>query len=745
MADDIQNLILNVQGRDQVEALRAAILQEEDALRKLIAAHGQNDAATRQSAAVIKDLQKELEVTQNLTRSTTTHTRNYQQAALAASYALQDATSANGGWLQALNSVNNNIPQIVTGLGGPTGMVAWIGALSTATILAAPHVVNYVKELKIFGDAAKGTKTQIELLHDKIKELESKPTKLAIDVTALDEAKRKLKELEAGQRAFEAAKEGKSVPEKQAGDRIRKTFEDAGDEYKNVQSKMVDIKAGELQVHDKEYQDAIKSQERAKRRIQQLETQISDPRTNPEARDRMTTDIEAANEAIKKADAVKRDRIKAIRDNAEAQIGDLRTKVEAGNDPKARATLAGYLRQAGAEGLATATELYTPEAFREEDEAKKEEEIHQEQQRQLERRNKEAKDLEDQGRAASDERREKMAGQAEQDAMNVFSERWKDSTIRARVAGAGKKEEEDRLRPEVTDAIRKMSPELEREFPRAIEGVVNGIILKTREAVDKEVRRRQATEHLTPDQALRRMGQEQARKGQEADEKLVTDEFARFGGVMYGRQAQMFPGMAKLTPEMRQQLGKQMQQQFEEMGVSPKEQMTIARSLNSTIGNPRAEAAREQSMAALMGTGLFDEAGAMRQMPNMFQLLNRGVAIPQATQRIAEQLMRQQRDAAEERAAEQGRTARKPKSREGGGLRSIPPTAPGEDGEGLGSRMAVMSGQNLANTGKLLAVTGQHDGELARLQQQMTSLSAAVDRQFNRTRARTRTAQKRGN
>src|SRR4051794_39802712 len=100
MADEIQNLIMNVQGRDQVEALRTAIGQEEDALRKSIAAHGQHDAATKASAEVVRDLQRQLDATQKLVQTSTVNTRGYGQAAMAAGYAVQDFASANGGLAQ---------------------------------------------------------------------------------------------------------------------------------------------------------------------------------------------------------------------------------------------------------------------------------------------------------------------------------------------------------------------------------------------------------------------------------------------------------------------------------------------------------------------------------------------------------------------------------------------------------------------------------------------------------------------
>lgn len=180
----------------EIDSLRAGIETADDAMKR----HGS-------SAAALAALQNQA----------ATGTRNYQQSALAASYALQDFASSNGGLVQQLASVNNNIPQIVAGLGGPAGMVAGIGAFTTVVIAAAPPIYNYAKSLGVLGEELDKTGDRLENIQEKIKDLEAKPLKVPVDRAELDRLRNDLKEIQDSRQAYERFKNTKSEQERRAG------------------------------------------------------------------------------------------------------------------------------------------------------------------------------------------------------------------------------------------------------------------------------------------------------------------------------------------------------------------------------------------------------------------------------------------------------------------------------------------------------------------------------------------------
>lgn len=130
--DEIQNIILNVQGRDQVDLLRKSVELEEESLRKLIRAHGLFDTATQASAVKLRQLQDDLRTAEKSLRSVGGGFASYQQNITAASYALQDFTSTSGDLGAKLNSVTNNLPMLFAGMGGLGVAISTAGTAATA-------------------------------------------------------------------------------------------------------------------------------------------------------------------------------------------------------------------------------------------------------------------------------------------------------------------------------------------------------------------------------------------------------------------------------------------------------------------------------------------------------------------------------------------------------------------------------------------------------------------------------------
>src|SRR5690242_10288489 len=102
MADEIQNLILNVQGRDQLEQLRQALAREEETLRQTIALYGQHDQMTRMMAQSVQGLNRQIVEAEKQVAATNSATKNYGQGLMQVAFAAQDVTSANGDMLRAI-------------------------------------------------------------------------------------------------------------------------------------------------------------------------------------------------------------------------------------------------------------------------------------------------------------------------------------------------------------------------------------------------------------------------------------------------------------------------------------------------------------------------------------------------------------------------------------------------------------------------------------------------------------------
>jgi hypothetical protein len=366
---EIQNLILNVQGRDEVARLSAELQKEEETLRQTIALFGQASVQSEFFAKSTLKARQELEHAQKVVATTATNTRNYQQALMASSFALQDFMSANGGFAQQMMSVSNNIPTMLSGFQLSTAAIAGIGAAFTVIAVAAPQIAQAAKSMKLFGDEAKGAHDQLDLIKQRIEELEKKPVKLAVETAEIDAARIKLRQLEDAQRAHTASMEGKSIWEKEAGDQAKAFFDANGPEYKAAHKKMVDTRAGELAGTDKEFQAAFRDNQTAEQGIGDLEQQMKE---NPAD----AADLNAAIEVQRKIAAAAREkmaqRVQGLRGDAELSIGGLRAGVEKGNDPTARANLAGRLRQAGAGDLAGGIEGLDPDAIQADEERERE-------------------------------------------------------------------------------------------------------------------------------------------------------------------------------------------------------------------------------------------------------------------------------------------------------------------------------------------------------------------------------------
>src|SRR4051812_48619326 len=126
MADDINNLILNIKGRDELAAITKEYKYTEEVLKDLIATKGKDDAATQAQAAAMVKLQKEINETTKAIKATEGATKDYGRGIQQSAWVIQDFTSANGDLGRALYAVQNNIPGLLQSFGLGTGLAGSI-------------------------------------------------------------------------------------------------------------------------------------------------------------------------------------------------------------------------------------------------------------------------------------------------------------------------------------------------------------------------------------------------------------------------------------------------------------------------------------------------------------------------------------------------------------------------------------------------------------------------------------------
>lgn len=185
MADEVQNLILNIKGDVELKRLNAEIAKEEEAIRKLVQqlglgtiSQGHFDAAAATSAREIMKLRGEIEALAGKGGLT-------GGGILQASYAVQDFTSVlsgGQGLARALSAVQNNIPGLLMSLGVSGGLAGVVSLVSVGIGALIPVVEQLWTKLgdKEAAEAAKQRlkelREEIKAAHDEFERLAKAPT-----------------------------------------------------------------------------------------------------------------------------------------------------------------------------------------------------------------------------------------------------------------------------------------------------------------------------------------------------------------------------------------------------------------------------------------------------------------------------------------------------------------------------------------------------------------------------------------
>jgi hypothetical protein len=202
MADQIQNLILNVTGRDELRELRAELLLEETALVGLATTFGQTSAATQAQATVVQGLYQDLALLERQIQATDVHARNYGQsfrsmtfATMNFSYALQDLTSANDSWERGLMATINNVPLLAINFAQAAGVsqnAAFMfgGALGIVAVGAQQLYLHWGALMRALDLATTQTEAQ------RMEELGKKTNRTAFETAELNKHKREQADIE---------------------------------------------------------------------------------------------------------------------------------------------------------------------------------------------------------------------------------------------------------------------------------------------------------------------------------------------------------------------------------------------------------------------------------------------------------------------------------------------------------------------------------------------------------------------
>ncbi len=141
MADEVQNLIIRAQGEVELNRINKLLDQQSALFQKIMGLQAQHGPSTQYTKALertgakiiefnkqMKDLEKSLPPGLEGRGGGRFGTQGMQQLG----YALQDFTSASGGFAQRLNAISNNLQMVAVSLGIGGGWFVAITGLVTA-------------------------------------------------------------------------------------------------------------------------------------------------------------------------------------------------------------------------------------------------------------------------------------------------------------------------------------------------------------------------------------------------------------------------------------------------------------------------------------------------------------------------------------------------------------------------------------------------------------------------------------
>jgi hypothetical protein len=373
---EILNLIYQYQGAD---ALKQAKQDLEDAKAATAALGDQfkqgaiDEAAFREGirfqARTIADSKEKIEAFERAARGGASGMAGFGQSTLQAGRIIQDFTQ--GG----LAGVLNNIEGLVMALGGPAGLAGILTIVGVGFYVLKPKIEEFMKSL--LDDAPVTFADRLEEMHKRIKELEDKPHKIAIEVDELRDAKEQVEAIEAGLKTIEQMQKTQAHYERESGRQIAETFAEAPGGAGAVTESVIKPILGEIRQTMPELAGALK-------RFGELQATIPAAQKALEGRraEGIPLEEELRTEFRIQQLQEERDRLnkrintleQSAEEQATARAGILINAAERGTgiqQQRAREELTRRLRQAGQRDLAEDVETASPEMIRAQEGAKK--------------------------------------------------------------------------------------------------------------------------------------------------------------------------------------------------------------------------------------------------------------------------------------------------------------------------------------------------------------------------------------
>lgn len=255
-----QEIILKVTNLAELQRLNTELAQEKqsilDATRAVESGEMSRQAyesSVRRSVVEVQRHAEAIKIQDKLTR-------DYRQNMMALSYVANDFLSVQGNIQQRLNAIANNMPMLLAGFGalGPvlSGLLPAMGML----------IANFdnIKKAMGFDVAVKTGVDALDTLKIALKELESKPVKLWIDLIQIKAAQAQIKKLQKDLASFREAEEMRSAREQKAASETKRILAEANapETFKKLQkAAAADIEANDTSLKDLDAKKAEKQKE----------------------------------------------------------------------------------------------------------------------------------------------------------------------------------------------------------------------------------------------------------------------------------------------------------------------------------------------------------------------------------------------------------------------------------------------------------------------------------------------------
>lgn len=356
--DEFLNLLVQIKGAAALGDLKKALSDVGLEEKNLKALFDQNAIAedmlvkeTLRLSQAKADLKNKVEQLEQGIGKTTNKMAGFGQSALQTGRVVQDFTQ--GG----LGGILNNIEGLSIALGGGPGLAGILTIVGVGFLLLKPQIEEVAKSLGLLTKDVDLSKSSVERLTERIKELTEKPHKLAIDLAALDVATAALERFKKGTAALDALGDLKSDDQKEAGARVTEAIAKTG-EAKKIRNEIIaavmkDMEAGSGPIQAEKGLPGLHDQ--------RAEAQARFERTGKEVYLEQIANLDTQIKEIEKNAGLAR---ADLEKQAGAKGGEIFDEGRAGTSTAATNRLADLLAKLGRKDLAETVAGATPDAVR---------------------------------------------------------------------------------------------------------------------------------------------------------------------------------------------------------------------------------------------------------------------------------------------------------------------------------------------------------------------------------------------